>query len=312
MLPELTVAENIWLGREPRTPLRACSTGARCAPHTSGCSSAYRPAARPVGRRRHAQRRRRASWSRSPARCRPRRASSRSTSRPRCSRPPSAARLFDIVAQAASGAGLLVLFVSHRLDEVFEIADRVTVLRNGRHVFAAPRTADLTRGRAGAPHGRARRRRSDAGRRSRRPGATPIAISVQRRRRRHRCSGSSAGEIVGLGGLVGAAARRLARRLAGLEPGVDGRLPASASGTVTVRTPARGDRPRHRLPDRGPQARRHVRRPAGAAQRQRRDARPACRGSASSIGAKSGAGCAPSAANGCAWSPRRCARRSRS
>jgi rhamnose transport system ATP-binding protein len=41
--------------------------------------------------------------------------------------------LFEIVRQLR-GEGTAIVFISHRLDDVFTIADRVTVLRDGRHV----------------------------------------------------------------------------------------------------------------------------------------------------------------------------------
>jgi rhamnose transport system ATP-binding protein len=46
-----------------------------------------------------------------------------------------------------TGAGVAVLFISHRLDEVFEIADRVTVLRDGRLISSRPR-AEVTQAQA--------------------------------------------------------------------------------------------------------------------------------------------------------------------
>jgi ABC-type branched-subunit amino acid transport system ATPase component len=52
------------------------------------------------------------------------------------------ARLFDVAATLrASGAA--VLFISHRLEEVFEIGQRVTVMRDGRRVLSQ-KLADLT------------------------------------------------------------------------------------------------------------------------------------------------------------------------
>jgi simple sugar transport system ATP-binding protein len=55
----------------------------------------------------------------------------------------AARRLFDRVRQLTAG-GVAVLYISHHLEEVFEICQDVAVLRDGELVLAAP-TADLTR-----------------------------------------------------------------------------------------------------------------------------------------------------------------------
>src|SRR5271166_1166136 len=52
--------------------------------------------------------------------------------------------LFNVVRQLAS-AGVAIIFTSHRIDEVIELADRVTVLRDGRRVLTAP-IENLSRG----------------------------------------------------------------------------------------------------------------------------------------------------------------------
>jgi ribose transport system ATP-binding protein len=51
-------------------------------------------------------------------------------------------RLFQSIKEVASG-GFGVLFISHRLDEVQAISDRVTVLRDGRRIATTP-TAELS------------------------------------------------------------------------------------------------------------------------------------------------------------------------
>ncbi len=127
-------------------------------------------------------------------------------------------RLYRIIAQLKK-RGLLVLFVSHRLEEVLAIADRVTVLRDGRTVATRPveglAMADLVSLMVG-----------DLGDR-RTESAQPIVdrpgIAIRYRQRdRDRTIEVRPGEIVGLAGLVGAGRTTLARAIAGLPaPGID-------------------------------------------------------------------------------------------
>jgi rhamnose transport system ATP-binding protein len=52
------------------------------------------------------------------------------------------ARLFSII-QLLRSEGVAILFISHRLEEVFEQADRITIMRDGAWVSSSPR-AELT------------------------------------------------------------------------------------------------------------------------------------------------------------------------
>ena len=65
-----------------------------------------------------------------------------------------AARLLELV-KRLSAEGVTIIYVSHRLAEIQTIADRVTVLKDGRTVTTAPIARSAPAGR-GARHGRAR------------------------------------------------------------------------------------------------------------------------------------------------------------
>ena len=126
------------------------------------------------------------------------------------------ARLFEVV-RTLRAAGAAVLFISHRLEEVFAICQRVTVMRDGRHVLTrelAGLTADdLVR----AMVGRQVTERA-AGQRAA-PGE--LVLRVERLTREGVFTDISlnvrAGEIVVLAGLVGSGRSEVARAVFGID-----------------------------------------------------------------------------------------------
>ncbi len=114
--------------------------------------------------------------------------------------------------------GVAILYVSHRLDEIFELTDRIAVLRDGALV-AVHRTAAIDAGRlvldmVGRPLEQVypRTRGGTLG---------PPLLELSRAFRVAACFTTSslsvrAGEIVGLAGLVGAGRSELARAVYGL------------------------------------------------------------------------------------------------
>src|SRR5262245_66677735 len=44
-----------------------------------------------------------------------------------------------ILTRSLRAQGVSILYISHRMEEVFEIADRVTVFRDGRRISSLPR-----------------------------------------------------------------------------------------------------------------------------------------------------------------------------
>jgi rhamnose transport system ATP-binding protein len=126
------------------------------------------------------------------------------------------ARLFDVI-RALRADGAAVLFISHRLEEVFEICQTVTVMRDGRHVLTAPITgmsaAELVRAMVGRdmPERVAGEKRE--------PGE--VRLKVERLTREGVFTDVSfevrAGEIVALSGLVGAGRSEVARAIFGID-----------------------------------------------------------------------------------------------
>jgi ribose transport system ATP-binding protein len=58
--------------------------------------------------------------------------------------PESEVRVLFEVIERLKREGVTILYISHNLDEVFEIADKITILRDGVHIHTSP-TSELTR-----------------------------------------------------------------------------------------------------------------------------------------------------------------------
>ncbi|MBS7704911.1 sugar ABC transporter ATP-binding protein [Chelatococcus asaccharovorans] len=131
-------------------------------------------------------------------------------------------RLFDVMARLReTGHGLV--FVSHRLEEVFSITDRVTVMREGRTVMNAHPTADLTqaeliRAMVGAELGAIYTEPHTPGEGEGGPVMLEVRHLVTEPVVKDVSFSVRAGEILGLGGLVGAGRSETVEAIFGLRP----------------------------------------------------------------------------------------------
>ena len=126
-------------------------------------------------------------------------------------------QLFRIVVSLRQ-QGVAVVFISHRMEEVFEIADRVTILRDGRWISTTPRS-ELTP--AAAIRGMVGRNVVDLFRRERRePGPVRLAVNgLTREGVFHDISFElQSGEVLGFAGLVGARRTDVGLALFGIAP----------------------------------------------------------------------------------------------
>ena len=222
LFPELTVAENIWLGHAPRTRIGSVSwreLRARARYLLDQLHSHELDVDTPVCELSVANRQRveiARALSLSP--------------RVLIMDEPTAAlsdtdarRLLDVI-RALRDRGVAIIYVSHRMAEVFNVADRVTVLRDGRKVSTQSiRSVD---------HGSLVAQM--VGRRVEQlypkvdvsPGAPVLeldALSCENKVQQVSLT-LHAGEIVGIAGLIGSGRTELAHAIFGITPATSGRL----------------------------------------------------------------------------------------
>jgi len=137
--------------------------------------------------------------------------------------------------------GLAILFVSHFLDQVYAVSDRITVLRNGTYVgeFAV---ADLSPAQlVAAMVGREMTTLATRESRDELADDAPLVAEARGLGRRGALEpvdiGIRTGEVVGLGGLLGSGRTELARLLFGLDRADSGQVHV-AGEAVELRHPA--------------------------------------------------------------------------
>lgn len=137
------------------------------------------------------------------------------------------------------GEGVAIIYVSHRMDEIMKIADRATILRDGRHVITAPLT-ELTldsiiehivgkqsRGLSGIL-------RDDTARKN-------VLLELRNVSGLNKPQNLDltvhAGEVVGVAGLLGSGRSAIARLLFGVDPKASGEI-LIAGEPVKINGPA--------------------------------------------------------------------------
>jgi len=132
------------------------------------------------------------------------------------------AQLFALIERLAA-RGVAIVYITHRLDEVFRIGHRITVLRDGRHVsttaiheVTVPELVRMMANRDLTEHFPKVRAT---------PGPELLRVEAVTRGPLSGISFSlRAGEVVGIAGLLGAGRTELARVIAGADAGHEGRI----------------------------------------------------------------------------------------
>ncbi len=134
-------------------------------------------------------------------------------------------------------AGVGILYISHRLEEIFRIADRVTVMRDGKSVYGGPAgelsLPELISKMVGRPIGNHYPKEAFS------PGELLLEAKDGVSGEEGLTFSLRQGEVVGLAGLVGAGRTEWARKVFGADP--DPQMLIKVSGTeVSVASPRHG------------------------------------------------------------------------
>ncbi len=176
---------------------------------------------------------------------------------------PDVKRLFEVLRKLAND-GVTLLYISHRMDELYSLCDHVTVLRDGRNAasfaIADSRPTDVVSAMVGKSLKGSLAEAAISGERSPRlgPGRTDkVLLSTRGLTEAGKVENVDLdlyqGEVLGVAGLVGSGQSELVGLLAGARTPTGGTLSFEGK-PVRFRSPRDAIRPRDRAPAAGPQS----------------------------------------------------------
>ncbi|KNA03529.1 hypothetical protein SOVF_208270 [Spinacia oleracea] len=148
-------------------------------------------------------------------------------------------RLFALIKQLRS-QGLAIIYISHRMAEIYELSDRVSVLRDGQYIGELTREALSAEVLVKMMVGRDLSGFYKKEHAAYNPGNVVMRVRDMADGKRVRnCSFDlHAGEVLGIAGLVGAGRTELARLIFAADPRTSGTLEVVGKTITQLRTPA--------------------------------------------------------------------------
>jgi ribose transport system ATP-binding protein len=133
-------------------------------------------------------------------------------------------RLFEVIRKLRND-GIAIIYISHRMEEVYALADRVSVLRDGEYIGSLNRDEISPERLVQMMVGRAMQ---DFYEHQRQTNPGPVVLEVRNISDGRKVEPANlklhAGEIVGLAGLVGAGRTELSRLIFGADPKISGEV----------------------------------------------------------------------------------------
>ncbi|NVP57673.1 sugar ABC transporter ATP-binding protein [Mycoplana rhizolycopersici] len=148
-------------------------------------------------------------------------------------------RLFDVIARLKAD-GIAIIYISHRMEEIYQLSDRVSVLRDGAYVgtldrdgLSASKLVSMMVGRDLSSFYKKEHRQVEGER------AAVLSVNnIGDGKRVHDCSFDvRAGEVLGIAGLVGSGRTELARLVYGADRRTTGSVSLNGR-TLTIASPS--------------------------------------------------------------------------